>query len=213
MHVLQEEAGSSGRGEDAREGSGEDVFSGGGGGGGGGIGQESSEGEGQDQASQGICRGQSERYRGKGRGGRGRGTRGRGLGGGVLGGGVLGGGVLGEGAVGVGVVEGGEWGRGGSAGGVVNEQFTWTDFNSMEHPNAEFLGEAGPSATAKEQEKPLDYLYLLLGVNVFQFIAEETNRYAHQQGNTEFEVSSAEIAALVGVNIAMGIINNYAKNS
>ena len=77
----------------------------------------------------------------------------------------------------------------------------------MEHPNAEFLGEAGPSATAKEQEKPLDYLYLLLGVDVFQFIAEETNRYAHQQGNTEFEVSSAEIAALVGVNIAMGIIN------
>ena len=67
-------------------------------------------------------------------------------------------------------------------------------------------GSAGPSATAKEQEKPLDYLYLLI-VDIFQFIAVETNRYARQQGNMELEVSSAEIATFVGVNVAMGIIN------
>ena len=90
-----------------------------------------------------------------------------------------------------------------------SEQFMWTDFDTDSHPNSnrEILGEAGPSIAAKELETPLDYLFLMLGVDIFQFIAMETNRYANQQGVGDFEVSSVERAAFVGLNIAMGIVS------
>ena len=55
--------------------------------------------------------------------------------------------------------------------------------------------------------KPLDYLYILLGADIFQYIAEETNTYAQQQGATQFHVNANEIAAFTGINIAMGVVN------
>ena len=42
---------------------------------------------------------------------------------------------------------------------------------------------------------------------MFHFIAEESNQYAQQKGDANFEVTPAEISAFVGINIAMGIIN------
>ena len=48
---------------------------------------------------------------------------------------------------------------------------------------------------------------MLLGADIFQYIAEETNLYAQQQGATQFHVDASEIAAFTGVNIAMGVIN------
>ena len=85
----------------------------------------------------------------------------------------------------------------------------WTDYKRGENRNSskDFLGEVGPSTAAKELEKPLDFLFLLLGNDIFHLIATETNRYAQQQGVAEFEVSQAEIAAFVGMVIAMGIVN------
>lgn len=39
-----------------------------------------------------------------------------------------------------------------------------------------------------------------------RYISMKTNRYAWQRGYTRFEVSSEEIAAFVGMNIATGIV-------
>lgn len=70
-----------------------------------------------------------------------------------------------------------------------------------------FTGSPGPSDEAKEQETPLDYLYMLLGPDIFHYIAEQTNIYAAQKGMPLVTVTSAEIAAFMGVNIAMGIVD------
>ena len=53
----------------------------------------------------------------------------------------------------------------------------------------------------------LDYFLLLLGVELFHLIAEETNRYAQFKGAINFAVTPAEIAAFISINIAMGIVN------
>ena len=114
-------------------------------------------------------------------------------------------------------------GRGGNRGGGVRgrgrtgstavgsaNEFVWGEFDEdHEHPNSStpFLGDHGPSATAMQLENPLDYLFLLLGDDFFQLLCTETNRYAHQKGFDDFHTSSAEIAAFVGLNIAMGIVN------
>ena len=70
-----------------------------------------------------------------------------------------------------------------------------------------FTGSPGPSDEAKEQETPLDYLYMLLGPDIFHYIADQTNIYAAQKGMSLVTITPAEIAAFMGVNIAMGIVN------
>jgi len=44
-------------------------------------------------------------------------------------------------------------------------------------------------------------------VELFYLIAEETNRYAQSKGAINFAVTPAEIAAFIGISIAMGIVN------
>ena len=41
----------------------------------------------------------------------------------------------------------------------------------------------------------------LLGADIFHYIAEETNAYPQQQGETQFHVSANEIAAFIRINI------------
>ena len=89
-------------------------------------------------------------------------------------------------------------------------EIVWEEFDEgYVHPNSNttFLGHPGPSATAMQLENPLDYLLFLLGEDMFELIATESNRYAHQMGIDDFHTTSAEIAAFVGLNIAMGIVN------
>ena len=73
-----------------------------------------------------------------------------------------------------------------------------------------FTGSPGPSDEAKEQETPLNYLYMLqmlLGPDIFHYIADQTSIYAAQKGMSLVTITPAEIAAFMGVNIAMGIVN------
>lgn len=73
-------------------------------------------------------------------------------------------------------------------------EFVWEEFGEdYVHPNSSttFLGRPGPSATAMQLEKPLDYWLLLLG-DMFELISTETNRYAHQIGMDDFHTTSAE---------------------
>ena len=86
----------------------------------------------------------------------------------------------------------------------VSNEFAWFNFDNDNDSNQEFLGEVGLSAIAKQKDKPLDYLLLMLGT---EFIAAETNQYAHQKRVADFEISLVEVAAFLGLNIAMSIVN------
>ena len=48
---------------------------------------------------------------------------------------------------------------------------------------------------------------MLLGIDVFDYIAYETNVYARQKGDDDLSITPSEMAAFIGMNIAMGIIN------
>lgn len=54
---------------------------------------------------------------------------------------------------------------------------------------------------------PLSYFCLLFGDDIFDLIARETNLYAYQKGNLDFDVPATEMAAFFGINIAMGVVN------
>ena len=140
--------------------------------------------------------GRGGRGRGRGRGGRGPGGRGQG------GHGPKGGG---QGGHGCGQGQGGVGDRRGKA-----NELPWKDFSGTEtNPQASksFIGSSGPSETAQKQETPLDYLYMLLGLDIFHTIADQSNLYASQKGVPGYHTTPEEIAAFLGINIAMGIVN------
>ena len=98
--------------------------------------------------------------------------------------------------------------RRGSRPGSSNQEipFQWAPFSAAEenkNTDAKFSGNEGPSTEAKQQREPLDYFYLLF--DVLDLIAEETNRYARATNFTP--VTKKEMAAFIGINIAMGIVD------
>ena len=69
-----------------------------------------------------------------------------------------------------------------------------------------FFENVGPSAEALSCDKPDEFFRLLVTDGLLDFIVENTNLYAHQQG-VPVLLSRDEILSYFGMNIAMGIVS------
>jgi len=73
-----------------------------------------------------------------------------------------------------------------------------------------FTSPTGPKLTLPSDPKPVDFFFQLIPEEFFEYVADETNRFAHQKQQEKPDsvwelICSQEMKAFVSVNLVMGL--------